>query len=355
MAGGIFLEASEDGQEAEQDIDIRDAVNKILSLYGLNAPEWNDAISSQYFLVKLARRMGMTHRADFRALYDRFLSSFRFTYDDKLILEPNSVMVTPDETRRMVEAMRLEDESGGPYSSVQRLRSDAIEPQVMHLNYLYALMLEIASAHESQYAKAVRGICISHLSAPECLDPSGGWYPYRTPWLTARVIISLYESGAADIYEDLSNAAAKALSSLVERLSSDGFWASGAGTWVSDVESTALCLEALLVANALDRKNLKIDRVLNFAKLKLEHRDNLLSFESENKANESLALTVLASVVLRVLKQRGKESELREMAHSVIMDVLRLVSRKPNASYRQFCTMPQVLFYAIASVEEDLK
>lgn len=245
--------------------------------------------------------------------------------------------------------MRIEDESGGYFSNIQRLRSNAIDAQRMHLNYLHALMLEIASAHDSEYAKAVRLICINYLSSDTQIDPSGGWYPYRTPWLTARVLISLSESKAFSHSDELLRHRGSAVESLVKRLSPEGFWPSGAGAWVSNVESTGLCLEALLLSGAID-KSFDFQQITTYVKDVLTSHVEHLSFANEDNANETLASVVLASVVLRLRDECGIDDHLAEVATRVVAKSLSLATDGSKASYRQFCTIPQVLYYALISL-----
>lgn len=97
MVGGIRLKSLSVSQKDEQVLEVRESVLKTLSFYGLDAPEWNNAISSQYFLVKLAKELSLTQRADFMSLFDRFLSSFRFRHDDSI---DSRIRSSNDNTRR---------------------------------------------------------------------------------------------------------------------------------------------------------------------------------------------------------------------------------------------------------------
>ena len=277
-------------------------VKRTLARHGLDAPEWSEAISSQYFLTKIAKVLDMTEQQDFLSLYDKFLASFRVRYDDTLVLEADRVLITPDETKNMIASMKNEDDQGGQYSATARLKADSINAQLMHLNYHYALLLEIASSRDTSYSRAIQDICLRKLKAAECLDAWGGWYPYRTPWLTARIIISLHESGSVCRDEAVRLITDKAVDSLVDRLDDSGLWLSGAGSWVSDIESTALCLEALLISGRINFQEKPFDNVLRVASSNLQKGYDSISFSSEAKVNESLALTVLGSVLHQIDK-----------------------------------------------------
>ncbi|MFI5387023.1 MAG: hypothetical protein ACHQ50_12990 [Fimbriimonadales bacterium] len=87
-------------------------------------------------------------------------------------------------------------------------------------------------------------------SAARAMATDGSFYPRRVPWVTARVVLGL--AGVGDTV-DTSDTVEKACEWLLRARDKGpydlGVWASGTGTWNSTVETTAMCLSALMHAN----------------------------------------------------------------------------------------------------------
>lgn len=323
-------------------------IKKIIARYGLDADEWSLALSGQYFLVSLAHMLGMENQSDYVNLFNKFLSSFQIQHKDKMQLDNQNIMITPSETKRIAECMQEEDMTDSTYANIARLRAENIDTQQMHTNYLYGLVLQISSLEDSIYANAIKEICIENLFNKASLDPYGGWYPYRIPWITARLLISLK---SIDKNPEIESIITEALESLINRIA-DNKWRSGVGTWVSDIESTALCLEALFVWDyVVNNKNVIERIILDMYSVANEFWEKDLDFSTEEKYNDSLALIVLASVVYRIIDNHftDRQNILREVEDFFKRSII-VVSENNNPTFRQFCTIPQILYYITSAL-----
>ncbi|TAN70487.1 MAG: carbon-nitrogen hydrolase family protein [Methylobacter sp.] len=336
---------------------------KQIAKHGLNDEEWVKALSSMYFLVALAHDLRLTDTDEYGLLLDNFLSHFRFKHNDTIDLLDDKVLVTPEENQHIRVAMEEEDRSDPYFTATQKTRASSVNMALMHRNYLYGVALGIASRHNSRLMRTIRDSTIQHLiygRNPTTTDSAGGWHPYRVPWVTARILVSL---GLADLSDrpdvtGIDEVIDSGLKSLVTRLDPEGFWRSGVGLWVSNWECTALCLEAFLISDRRKTYRPIIDAVVGHV---LARRDEWLSndpnFLSEESANESLASALVASVVLRLgrsytLSETLVPLNIRNDLLGYLQNCLEEIEGHHRLSPRQFCTVPQLIAYCASATKD---
>lgn len=335
---------------------IRDTTRKAIARQGLDDTGWSEAISGQYFLVLTSRRLGYQSRVDYVALINRFLEAFSYRADDTLDLNDNHILVTPSELASIQECMRAEDQNGSPFSRVEKTRWNNVPILALHKNYLYGLALGISAERSSNVLEMVANVSMQRLfdeTIHPQIDPDGGWIPYRIPWLTARILLSLAE--VHDVSESISltqrDEIQRAVVSIEDRLDlATCRWRSGVGEWVSEIESTALCLEALVSWRTVARREL-IDAVAQRLAVESPAWLAVPGFDCEVRANETLASVIACSVLLRGgpgnLELFDIEPEIRENLERYMLRVLQIATTEGSIQARQYCTIPQVLYYAL--------
>lgn len=172
-------------------ISLINKIRKIVTKYGLTDVEWAQAISSQYFLLCLSKELKWDSK-DHECLVNKCLSSFSVTYIGNYILDNEKILITPDETKRIIACMNEEDVSDDYYTHSAKMRAKNIDSEKMYYNYHYGLLIKILSSENTNGLKALKHQCLDCLLTDQAIDSSGGWYPYRVPWITAWILISLY-------------------------------------------------------------------------------------------------------------------------------------------------------------------
>ncbi len=339
-------------------VSILKKIKKIVAKYGLDDTEWAQAISSQYFLLNLSQMLNWAIK-DYRNLMNRCLSSFSVTYTGDYILDSDRLLITPDETNRIVECMEFEDEKDDYYTHSAKMSACNIDSKQMYLNYHYGLLLKIVSSQDTGVLRALQHQCINCLLDENALDSSGGWYPYRVPWITARILISL-KAAHIDSYSEqskLETCVKEAIESLFQRIDETSpYWRSGVGEWVSMWESTALCLEAIYVWEAIDTRIQEVERIIKFC-CSEENKDKWLllghNFSSEEASNKALSAVILASNILRISKSYF--SEVYETIVDEIMqlfeNIINTIGKQKVDIVRQYCTIPQILYYVLVAIQ----
>lgn len=332
-----------------QGLRIIESIRRIIAQHGLDDETWASAISAQYFLVLLARRLEMIDQQDYEQLMDRFLGSFTYRVSDKVVLNPDRVLVTPEELKKISECMEEEDAEDTFFTKTTKTKAANVNTELLHLNYLYGLTLAIAaSPPRTRILRALEDAAIDHLileKGMRTLDEYGGWSPYRIPWVTARVLISLSHVDIAVRPETqfILRVVDTGLRSLVYRQVDGKYWRSGVGTWVSKWEATGLCLEALLRwEHRLDDKT-AITGTLEYLRTDGSWLRQPPRFDSGDAANETLASVVIASLL--VGRESSGVNERDEPFLDYVESALKVLLNS-DASPRQFCTVPQVAYYA---------
>jgi hypothetical protein len=87
------------------------------------------------------------------------------------------------------------------------------------------------------------------LAAGHAQEPDGNFYPPRVPWVTARVLLGLVAAGnTTNSSRSVQQACQWLRRPYPEGPYKAGAWEGGTGTWNSTVETTAMCLSALVRA-----------------------------------------------------------------------------------------------------------
>lgn len=334
---------------------VRSYLRKLIAQHGLNDDLWAEAISAQYFVCLLARRLHLTHREDYSDLLNRFLESFTYRVDDTIILNEKRVVVTPEETEKMRSEMLAEDERDPYYRYSDKTRASAIDTQDLHVNYLYGLTLGISAPAESKILETLRRVAATHLfgggaEGSRSLDLDGGWRPYRMPWLTARVLICI-----ADLPReyraslDAEEVVQDAVLSLIDRLTQRWTWRGGVGDWISEWEATGLCLEALLLhARCLDNYE-QLDAVGAACIGRYEEWAVSPSFNTGDAANATLSAVILATSLVALAGAPGAFAltpEQGRQLRGLVMSALEVAVDTVSPQTQQFCTIPQIAFYS---------
>lgn len=328
-------------------------IEKIISRHTLEDKEWIKAISSQYFLVELAKVFGLTDHNDYKNVLEESLSSFKLRFDGGYRIDEKNILIIPEENQKLLQCMIREDETSNYYTKTNRLAAQSIKyPEIIYRNYHYGLMIKICAAENTENLRVIQNISLQELFKQEALDEYGGWYHYRLPWITARILISLK---SVDLHlnprkHEIQKQIDGAIESLIKRLYDDKYWKSGAGEWVSSWESTALCLEALMEYNVIKKHIVHINNVVKYL-LSKECLNKWLNKEvgmdTEESANECLASVALASILYRVIKKYYKKTHQQYVQFFIdyFNFVIKLLLKNDQPAKRQYCTIPQILYY----------
>ena len=335
-------------------------VKKIIRKYGLDDKSWAEAISSQYFLLCLAKQLKL-EKHDYENLINKCLKPFRVTYEFELVLDDKEILITPEETDRITKCMQEEDEKDSYYKRSAKMQAVNINPQLMYQNFHFGLLVRNATTKESDVLNKVKTLCLNRLVSDESIDTSGGWYPYRVPWITGRILISLkaidfsqYQN--ADKLDEIID---DAIDSLYQRINEDyAYWRSGVGDWVTKWESTALCLEALYVWDSMRDHLKEIERIITYVCNEEQRQEWLeckVDFSEAKSANAVLSAVTLASVVYRVTKQFYPESfeRINEEIIAFFYYLITQIDKQGVYNVQQYCTLPQILHYVVAAFETD--
>ncbi len=337
---------------------IIDKIQSLIAIYGLDDEHWAQAISSQYFLIGLAHILDLTGQKDYLNLLDRFLESFHYNIREELILDKEHMLVTPKETEKIIQSMKDEDKNDNYYTKSEKMKAENINATLMHNNYHYGLTLMIASSEKLRVLENIKKISINRLTSNESLDDYGGWYPYRVPWITARILFSLKEAGISEKDKNgIEVIIQRSLISLIRRIYKGKYWRSGVGTWVSEWESTALCLEALNKWDFIKENENKIKSVVGYV---IEKQDEWLidppEFSDEESSNKTLSSITMSSVLLRVIINNFTFKDFSidggiQFLHYFDKS-LKAINADSKRSVRQYCTIPQILYYIATAVSK---
>ena len=361
---------------------LKKRITQYINARTLSDPSWIDAISSQYFLIEIAFLLNLTTRADYYELEEEFYAhSCKLARGGRIVPAPNQILVVPSENEKLIERMQKEEDDGEYYPS--RLRASNIDTQekkdLIFYNYYYGLMAGIidrlCQTNDSvPFYRAIRVAVVEQLFKTETQDIyGGGLYHYRLPWITARALISLarYDNNeirqtvrdiilpgndyleSSDFFE-LKRSFAK---SIIERMTPQGYWNSGAGNWVTKWESTGLCLEAIFANNFIGEYFNDIQKIFKYIFDPQNKNDWLkcYGFDSPNNSNMTLSNVILASVVFRIIK-RGlvtcHQTDFVEIL-SFFEECFNTLILAENNAVQQQCTLPQCLYYILVAIMEE--
>lgn len=359
MAFGVEVSDGVSSQLTKKCSNIIKNIKRIVAKYGLDDDEWAQAISSQYFLLCLAKQLNWSKK-DYANLLNRCMSSFSVTYTGDYVIDSEKLLVTPDETNKIVACMQEEDDTDNYYTHSSKMQARKIDAQRMYMNFHYGLLVRIASSENTDFLCEIKHKCLDRLTDEDAIDTSDGWYPYRVPWITARILISLkfVDFGTYSGAQKIENIIELAIASLYQRIDEKGaYWRSGVGKWVSKWESTGLCLESLYVWDAIKDHEADIKRIIDYV-CSEENRskwlDHQASFETEELANNTLSGVILASVILRITRKYFNDiyEDIRDSVINLFDSVTNLINKQDYGEVRQYCTIPQILHYILTAFEE---
>lgn len=360
MAYGITISNDVSSQKSKKCTNIIRNIKRIVAKYGLDDDEWAQAISSQYFLLCLAKQLNWSKK-DYANLLNKCLSSFSVTYTGDYVIDNEKLLVTPDETTRIIACMQEEDDTDDYYTHSAKMQARKIDANQMYMNFHYGLLVRIVSSENTDVLCAIKHKCLDRLTDDDAIDTSDGWYPYRVPWITARILISLKSIDFETYLEakKIENIIESAITSLYQRIDEKGaYWRSGVGKWVSKWESTGLCLESLYVWDAIKGHEAEIERIINYVcseENRSEWLDHQASFATEESANCTLSGVILASVILRITRKyfEGIYEDLYDSVVNLFDSVINLINKQDFGKVRQYCTIPQILHYILTALEDE--
>ncbi len=358
MSTGFDISSSSNNQRKVENL-IK-TIKKIMAKHGVDDPEWIRAISGQFFLLSLSRELNWHRRKDYEKLMNSCLSSFRVTYQGDFVLDEESLQVTPEETKHIMDLMEEEDRKDSYFTKFPKICAKNIDSQLMYLNFHYALLLSIVSEEDSDLFKILKNSCLEYLFSEKALDASDGWYPYRVPWITARVLTNLksidYTAYAST--HDIDEIINDALESLFQRINEvKPIWRSGFGTWVTNWESTGLCLEALYNWNIVSHRSLEIRKIVSYvlsADVCVEWLDMSRKFDGEENSNAILGSVVLASAVYRIIRDETSFKDLydeyQEKLFNYFNYIIDMIHKGNVDQVGQFTTIPQIMYYILLAI-----
>ncbi len=363
--GRIYNENEQIDISEEEKRQLLSNIRAMVNMHTLCDECWTEAISSQNFLVDLAFELKMTRDETFKNLLNIFLLSFSPQFSGGFKLNDRNVLIIPNENQKLIECMLKEDQDDPYYHGALEAKK-IVHPDRIYKNYLYGLMVNIATATVNSQLSNVFDHCINELLSDEALDKDrGGWYHYRLPWITARILLGFHNILKNDrltlnIIDKIEKLYNKGLSSLIERIYDNKYWRSGAGEWVSKWESTGLCLEAFLTSTEALRDQsyiVRINDVMSYLfkdGIVNEWLPKTIDFSTENSTNTLLAQVVLCSVLYRYIKLpewKKYEKYCKEIGDFFISCMSEL-SKESSVIVRQFCTIPQILLYIVRAIKE---
>ncbi len=144
-----------------------------------------------------------------------------------------------DEIRRCMK----EEESSGPIPSYAET-SDRLDFDRMHRNWALGLLLGLEAAATNYSAIRLNSL---KLIAEKTILANGSFYPARVPWVTARILIGLSQTGeSVETSEVVRKACQWLLQEAPEGPGNFGAWHPHTGVWNTTIGTTAMCVNALL-------------------------------------------------------------------------------------------------------------
>lgn len=143
---------------------------------------------------------------------------------------------------RMEEEDKLKAEAGEEVE----VAADGIDFDRVHRTWVLGQLLGFEAAAPRR--DRARIACLLE-AARRQMEPEGNFYPARVPWVTARVVLGL--AAAGDTFQ--SSDVVRQACDWLRRPSPEGpydlgVWEGGTGTWNSAIETTSMCLSALVRA-----------------------------------------------------------------------------------------------------------
>jgi len=334
---------------------LMEKIRKMIAHRGLDDEEWASTLAGQYFLVRLARILNLNRNSDYYNLIDMFIKSFHINIDNSIFILEDKIKMTPRIFEKIRKAMIEEDKLDNYYSRYKKNETQNIDLKLVISNYNYALMADISRTKDfsnSMIIRLINDLAINRIiygNGKKPIDDHGGWYPQRMPWETARILIALNNSGFEDRKDKdfINEIANKALEYLIRDIYQGKYWRSGVGNWVSDIEATALCLEAIQQWDKVDDFREQIIPVLNYMFLNEDEWLVEPDFSTENNSSDVLAATTLISSALIIINKYFKNNYNINFKkyYKYLYEVYNELNNPQGKSIKQHCTFQQITFY----------
>jgi len=211
-------------------------------------PKWHDNAGAAIFAALAMARM---HKEAAWKPLAEFIRG-RWSYEDPGELPAPIGDNTADygDFPKIHAAMAAEDEQKAESGVDVREKAADIDLDRFYRGWMLGMLLcfEGSALHED-WGRVHRLQDI----ASKVQHPEGFFYPRRVPWVTARVVLGLCASGLSYETSETVRLACDWLLQLVTTeggTSTDAWWRSGTGSWNRQEATTAMCLAALLHADA---------------------------------------------------------------------------------------------------------
>ena len=336
---------------SERDIYLE--VNKFVLTKTLLNSEWGDEISSEFFLLCLAKELDIDEKnLQYIELFQRVSERLTEKIDtgDFKIEERHNKRVF-EETEQIIELMKKDDAENGIYRNTPYAAKEIHDDFRFFYNYFNALFTKIRSFNNKFIKIAIQSeYTFTSLFEKDAFETFGGWKLYRLPWLTARVLLCLKDLA---LNSEQQQRVDKAVQSLVLRQEKDGTWYSGASGWIPEWESTGLCLEAIYAYEKC-QYIFSIRKTLSHYIPKLHELIELIKYsDNEDDSNKSTAVIILLSVIYQVVKYKCKE-------YNQVLPVIRKALylgleqiQSTTVKSKQLSCVPCALYYITKAVTSN--
>lgn len=286
-------------------------------------PSWGNTPSSMYFVISTAKMLGVAD--EYKNVVDALCSNFSL-HEGNIVIRYDTLKTTIDFVN-IKERMIAEDEVH--YDNEYEL-GVSINREEIHKNWLYGLLVGLKKVLVDYGYQDI----INHVEDEliKSQDESGYWYPKRVPWVTARILIGLAESGYT-IEDQCIQKGINYLTSIVR----DCRWEAHTGGWNNVFETSSLCLEAFIKCGVDCDKDLPegiTDYLLN-------------SSQTWMSKDYEIDGTTTACALLKILGiQKPLLHYINELANRNIHNIIDMTDQL-DYSNTQSCETTQIAYYVI--------
>lgn len=219
-------------------------------------PTWGGDISSAAFAIEALSNLGMFDEAK-KSI--SFLRNSYWTNNDGLFVKVNEIATFYD-FNQIKGKMKTEDLSKKRQAFADL--AEEIDVNLFHENWARGIILCVESAFGEKTESELAELAIL---VEKFAHKSGYFYPARVPWCTARVLMGL---GTCGRRVHNSNVVKKAAEWLLRSKKDggvfyNGMWEAGTGGWNTPIETTALCIIALVSVD-IDKNDPRLIQAINY-------------------------------------------------------------------------------------------
>jgi len=287
-------------------------------------PSWMAVPSSMYFVLKSAELLGISE--DYEDVFREFLKCFQT--DGHTANVKVEILKTKTDFELIKGRMIEEDEH---LDRVKWEKGKDLQAQKAHENWVMGLAAGLKPTFKFFDELELHDTIIQSILARQ--ESSGGWYPLRVPWVTARVLIGLGEAGyGPDMF-----AVANGCRFLVDERESR-HWEPRTGGWNTAFEATALSIEALTETSYCNSVDTIVQESCEYL---IENRNQWMKPELD--IDGATAACVVAKNV------DGEQSIIDYINHVSKTNQHIIVSNTHSLDYdeNQTCTTSQIAFFLI--------